>query len=54
MAPFSDTEDSADDRELVRDVDEDAVVEDDDDDGEDLFGQDMEAYVHTPRKFSGL
>lgn len=42
-APFSDTDDSLDERDAVRDVEDDAV--DADEDGEDLFGEDMEGYV---------
>ncbi|THH19967.1 hypothetical protein EW146_g1327 [Bondarzewia mesenterica] len=37
-APFSDTDDSADDRDAVQDIND----EDDDEEGEDLFGQEME------------
>ena len=43
-APFSDTDESMDERDAVRDVNDDA----DDDDGEDLFAEEFEEYVQCP------
>jgi DNA replication licensing factor MCM2 len=43
FAPLSDTDDSVDERDAARDLDDDGdVVAEDEDDGEDLFGQNLE------------
>lgn len=40
--PFSDTDDSLDERDPIRDVEDNA---EDEEDGEDLFGEEMDGYV---------
>jgi hypothetical protein len=48
MTPFSDTDDSLDERDVARDLDDDGDVAEDDDEGEDLFGQNLEECVLKP------
>ena len=47
LAPFSDTDDSLDERDNVPDVD--AGAAEDDEEGEDLFGETLEEYVLLSR-----